>query len=575
MPIDLLGFQVQPVCSPPAGFGDPPFSSSLPRLRFFLHPIPFAAGSPEVYMSSSLTTQGWCSLPLPEDSSSINVIPLRTPAVAFRAWTGLVITVLMTVLAGTLLYGFDAEPPQLMTVEKGPFRVEVKTSGTIVPLKNVRVASECHWTVRILSLVPEGTWVRKGDIVCVLDSSEIEEFLRSREVTLISADASLQASLQREELLKASNDRRLTEARHQLESAELDLREYSQGTYPQQMEQLSDEIHINGDRLTSVADDYAFAEQMWSLGFANRAEIEAASLQLTTQAEQLRRLEAQKAMFEKFSHPRKETQLAHSLNLSRLTVLRTELANSLAGSKARLGTLSEERRLLIYRRNVEAARDSIKACTLRAPRDGQVFHANNWNLQSRGIISIQEGKSVYFSQPIFEIPDQDHLKISLPLNEALITHVSVGMPIKVAPSGFESEEVFAEITRISPYPVPRRYAPDVQEYWLDAVLRPSEHQREFLHPRMEAEATITLMEKKDAISVPREAIVRCSGQNVVLLSQRETLLPCPVFPGEVADGKVMIESGLHEGDQIVAAITDQQRESLTEKITAADDAGGD
>lgn len=529
-------------------------------------------------MSSPLSKQGWGSLLLPEDSSSTLVIPGRKPAVGIRAGGGFVIagvaiTGLVSALVGALLYGSASELPQLLTVEKGPFQVDVKTSGTIQPLKISSVASECHWTVQILSLVPEGTWVRKGDIVCVLDSSEIEEFLRSREVSLISAEASYQAALQQEELLKTGNERRLTQAMHQLESARLDLQEYSQGTYPQLVEQLSENISINGDRRASVADDYDFAERMWMLGFANRAEVDTASLKLTTQAEELRRLEAQKTLLEKFSHPRQEIQLEHSLNASRLTVLRTELANSLAVSKAHLGAISDERRLLIYQRYVDAARDSIKACTLRAPCDGQVLHANNWNLRSHGISSIQEGKSVYFSQPVFEIPDQDHLKISLPLDEALITHVSVGMPITVSPAGFESEEIAAEITRVSPYPAARRYAPGVNDYWLDAVLLPSEEQREFLHPRMEAEATITLMEKPDAISVPREAVVRCSGQNVVLLSQRETLLPCAVCPGEVADGKVMIESGLHEGDQIVAAVTDQQRQALTEKLTSSADVG--
>jgi multidrug efflux pump subunit AcrA (membrane-fusion protein) len=81
------------------------------------------------------------------------------------------------------------------------------------------------------------------------------------------------------------------------------------------------------------------------------------------------------------------------------------------------------------------------------------------------------------------------------------------------------------------------------------------------------------MERRDVISVPRDAIVRCSGQNMVLLSQDGTLLPCAVCPGEVADGKVMIESGLREGDQIVVAITDQQRRKLTEKLSSGDDAG--
>jgi len=526
----------------------------------------------EIVMSNSLANDGMGVWLAPKNASFLPVHSGRKRSARSLLFFVLIVLGGVVVFASVALRGTGAEPAAMMTVEKGPFRVVVSVPGTIEPLRNVRVKSECQWTVRILSLIPEGTWVRKGDIVCVLDSSQIEEFLRSREVSLIKAEASHQASLQQEELLKSSNERRLAEAENQLRSAELDLQEYMHGTFPQQMGQLSEDISINGDRLSSAEDDHAFAERMWMLGFANRPVVEAAALRKTVQAEQLRRLDAQKTLVEKYLHPRQEVQLGHRVGHSRLTLLRTELANSLAKAKAHLGTLSDERRLAIYQRYVDSARKSIEACVMRAPRDGQVFYANNWNLQSRGITTIQEGKSVYFSQPVFEVPDQDHWKISLPLNETLITRVSVGMSVKVSPAGFENEEVLAEITAISAYPVARnRYAPDVKDYWLDAVLLPTEKHREFLHARMDASATITLYEKQDAISVPRESIIRCSGQNLVLLAQQDQLLPCPVQPGEVVDGKVLIESGLQDGDQIVAVVTEEQRKALAEILATIAD----
>ena len=458
-------------------------------------------------------------------------------------------------------------PPQLLTVSKAPFKIEITTSGSLEPLRTERVISECQWTVQILSLVPEGTWVRKGDIVCVLDSSEIEEFRRAREVSLIKAQSSLEASRQQEEIVRAANERRLAEAEHLLQNAQMDLHEYTNGTHPNAVRKLEDDISINEDRLQSIEYDLQFAERMWMLGYASRPEVDTESLKATSQSEQLRRLESQKNLLEQFTHPRQDVLMKHRLTNSRLNVIRTELANSLALSRAALAELSDERRLAIYERYAKAASDSIKACVLRAPRDGQVLHCNNWNLRSRGIKTIEEGKSVYFSQPIFEIPDQDHLRISLPLNESLITKVAVGKEITIRPVGFETLDVPAEITRISPYPVVRSsYAPDLKEYFLDAVLKPDAVQQEFLHPRMEAEGIVTVFDRTNAISVPKEAVARCGGVNVVLMKSGEDFLPCQVTPGEVSEGKVLIESGLHEGDQIMASISEPQREKLQEQL---------
>ncbi len=476
----------------------------------------------------------------------------------------LTLTMIMTAVVSQFP---QPEPPQLLTVEKAPFKIEITTSGSLEPLRTERVISQCQWTVQILSLLPEGTWVRKGDIVCVLDSSEIEEFRRAREVSLIKAQSSLEASRQQEELIRAANERRLAEAEHLLQNAEMDLHEYTNGTHPNAVQKLDDDISINEDRLQSIESDLQFAERMWMLGYAGRPEVDTESLKVTTQSEELRRLESQKNLLEQFTHPRQDVLMKHRLTNSRLNVIRTELANSLALSRAALAELSDERRLAIYERYAKAATDSIKACVLRAPRDGQVLHCNNWNLRSRGIKTIEEGKSVYVSQPIFEIPDQDHLKISLPLNESLITRVAVGKEITIRPVGFETFDVSAEITRISPYPVVRSsYAPDLKEYFLDAVLRPAPVQQEFLHPRMEAEGIVTVLDRANAISVPKEAVARCGGVNLVLMKSGEDLLPCQVTPGEVSEGRVLIESGLHEGDQIVASISELQREQLQEQL---------
>lgn len=463
----------------------------------------------------------------------------------------------------TLLLPASPEP-ELYTLQQRPFRVAVDASGILEPLNTVRVRSECEWTTRILSLVPEGTFVRKGDVVCVLDSSEIEEFLRSREVYLIKTRAAQAGAKQKEELQKSANERRLAEARNELSRAELDLLEYSEGTFPAEVEELDKQIAFASDRVTMAEDDLAFSERMWSLGLSARASVDTAALKSTVESESLRNLRGQKHLLEQFSHPRRSRELSYRVDHSRLSVARTELANALADARARIETLSEERRRDIYERYAETARRSIEACTLKAPRDGQVIYANNWYLKSRGVTSIEEGKSVYFSQPVFEIPDSHHLKMAVPLSETLITRVTEGMKITVRPVSNDTLEVPARLAGISAYPVARNYyAPQNKDYILDVVLEPGPEQQPLLSARMDATASVPLFEKPDALTVPEEAVTRHAGKTIVLLSQGTALLPCPIEAGDVVDGEVLVESGLQPGDQVVAAITDEQTETLS------------
>ncbi|MFM7166658.1 MAG: hypothetical protein ACKO3T_15575, partial [Planctomycetaceae bacterium] len=146
----------------------------------------------------------------------------------------------------------------LLTVQPSRFRITRQCSGIIEPVSSAVVQSGCHWTVAILSLVPEGTQVQAGDIVAVLDSSEIQEFLRSREIALIRANASLTASLKAQELQQTAAERRLSDAQFALQSAEMDLQQYVNGTHPQQVDKLDRDLLLAETQKQSAEDEFEF-----------------------------------------------------------------------------------------------------------------------------------------------------------------------------------------------------------------------------------------------------------------------------------------------------------------------------
>lgn len=443
----------------------------------------------------------------------------------------------------------------VVVVQPKRFRITRDFSGTIEPIASSVSQSACHWTVSILSLVPEGTWVEQGDVVCVLDSAEIQEFLRSREISLIRANAALTASLKQQELQQAAAERRLSDAKFLLQSAEMELRQYVEGTYPKQMERLQKDIRVSETQAQTASEDLGFVNQLWMTGLANRAEVDLAEFSATTREEQLRRLQGQQTLLEKFSNPKMLRQLEHRVDYLNLNLIRTDLSNSLAETRSRMIALSDQRRLDIYERYARTARESIDACTLRAPRSGRVIHANNWWARSRGIRTIEEGKSVYFSQAVFEIPDESELMVSFPLDEALVYRARVGMSVEVSLPGFEHEIIPARIERVSNYPRSRFVnGTELREYVVEALLMPTDNQRQHLHSQMDATVTMALTDDPETVVIPKDAVVRVNNEACVLLQGKpasEEFVRLAITPGEVHDGEVQILAGLHPGDRIL------------------------
>ncbi|MEQ9411002.1 MAG: HlyD family efflux transporter periplasmic adaptor subunit [Fuerstiella sp.] len=481
--------------------------------------------------------------------------------------TSTALTVGITALTGAVDSSSDPAALTFTEVQPSTFRWQVEMPGVIEPLHSAAVHSECYWNCRILSLVPEGTWVQKGDVVCVLDSADIEEFARAREVLLIKYRSRLDNALQDQELQQSQNERRLTAAQFKYETATRQLEEYRDGTFPQQLEELERNLAILSDQAMAAEDEVRHTERLWVMGMVNRSEMERGSLDLHKAQQKYDQLEAKLRLLTEFSHPRSTLQLEHTATNAERNVARTRMTNELSMTRARLTTLSYERTLRIYERYYRRAVDSIKACTLRAPCDGQIVHANPWYLRSRGITRIEEGANVRRLQKVFEIPDPSRLKVSVPLNESLIFRVSKGLPVTVTLPGYDDIEVAGRIINISRYPrVRSRYTPHLKDYWLDVELLPTDEQRELLKPRGDVIVSMTLSEIPNALQIRRDAITGLAGHNFVYVYNGDSLESRKVELGEANDEYVCVTAGLEAGDQLVTDMLPAHKQALDREL---------
>lgn len=455
----------------------------------------------------------------------------------------------------------------LTTVESSSFHRKVTRDGIVEPFKTAAVHSESYWSAPILSILPEGTWVQEGDIVCVLDSADIEDYARKREVTLVKYRGRLESAVQDEQLVKASNERRLSAAKFSYQKFADRLSEYEQATYPQQIEDLEDQLSILASESESSDEALRHTEKLWTMGLVGIGEMEKYNLAHLKNTEALRKAESSYRLLTEFTHPRSETKLRHDRTDAALDITRTQLVNSRALTSARTTTLSYERRLHIYERIYRRAMQSIEACTMRAPCDGPILYGNSWYLMSRGITQIAEGKTVRRFQKVFEIPDTARLRVNVPLDEAMIHKVEQDMAVTVTVPGFEESAIAGRISEIARYPrVRSRYTPGVKDYWLGIELMPTEDQQAFLKAKSDATVEFRFDEIPDAIQIPRASVTGVAGRNFVYVFDGRELIPRQVELGDASDENVCVISGLNVGEQLVTVMTEQHEAKLLKTL---------
>jgi len=125
------------------------------------------------------------------------------------------------------------EAPEVYTVVRGEVRVTVSGSGSLAPWQTLDVRPEVQGLLR--SVVEEGTWVEKGQVLAELDPTSFRQALEEAQADLAkveaalantraqgeSALASLKASLKSAEVAYANAQASLSTAQRNLEATRL------------------------------------------------------------------------------------------------------------------------------------------------------------------------------------------------------------------------------------------------------------------------------------------------------------------------------------------------------------------
>ncbi|MEO2026140.1 MAG: HlyD family efflux transporter periplasmic adaptor subunit, partial [Fuerstiella sp.] len=353
-----------------------------------------------------------------------------------------------------------------------------------------------------------------------------------------------------------------------VESNTQSLLEYMDGTFPQQLEKMEQNLSMLSQELQLSDDSLRQTERLWVMGLVGRREMQSDAFELLKAKQKHSQQEASLRMLTGFTNERSTLRLDYKKRDAERDLIRTKIKNGLARTKASLTTLSYERTLRIYERYYRRAIDSIKACTLRAPRDGQVMYGNSWRLKSYGITQIEEGGRVRYRQKIFEIPDHGRFKVSVPLPESLIYKVSQGMPVTVKVPGYDDVRIAGRISMISRYPRLRSsYTPGLKDYWIDVELLPTDEQRDLLKPKADVMVNIVLSEEDDVLQIPRDAVTGIAGHNFVYVFNGRELVARKVDLGEANELSVCVAAGLSVGEQLVTEMTPQHQAALRETLS--------
>ena len=401
-----------------------------------------------------------------------------------------------------------APPPQDPAASGGGGRGR-QNSSTIV--------TEKPGSTRIISLLPEGTHVKAGDVVCRLDASAFEDALQAQEIRHAQAKAWVDQALAL------------------LEVAKITLSEYRDGIFPQDRQLLRQYVATCQLEVDRASKNLNWSRAAASKGVRSTQQVRADTLALRQAEIALREAEGMVYRLEHYTGPKLIKALEAKIEAIRSDKLTQEASFQL-----------EDERLRKLQR-------MVANCTMKAPRDGIVVFANQSNQWGRVEVQIDEGVTVREGQPIFQLPDPRHMQVKARINESKVALIRPGQPASIRIDAFPDRPLKGIVTEITAIPAPvNRASPDIKVYF--ATVKLDAGGFDALRPGLSAEVTFDVRSRQDVPRVPLQAI-RWLGDEafVAVVSPSRTSWHWRRVELGLSDRSYAeVTSGLEVGEQVVA-----------------------
>ncbi len=438
-------------------------------------------------------------------------------------------------------------------VRKGPLTISITEAGTITARDQVIIQNKVEGQTTIVSLVPEGEHVEKGDLLIELDSSQLLDNQVEQKIKVQNAEAAFIRA--RENLAVAKNQAKsdTQKAELDLKLAQMDLKKYLEGEYPNQLKEAESKITLAKEELERATEEAAWSERLYTEKYISQTELESDKLALNRADLDFQLAEASLDLLKEFTYNRTLAELQSDVEQAELALERVQRKAKADVVQAEADLKAKEAEFEQQKNKLAKIDEQLGYTKLYAPVAGMVVYATSAQGGWRGNAEpLDTGQSVRERQELVYLPTANAMMVEVKVHESNLEKVKPDLPVRIKVDAMRGKVFEGRVKKIAPLP-------DAQSVWLNPDLKVYNTQIEITGPPdglrtgMTCEAEIVIKQIPSAMYIPIQSVVRVGGKPVVYLQQGGSLVRKEVEVGMDNNRMIQILSGLDENDEVVLA----------------------
>src|SRR5262245_29612244 len=304
---------------------------------------------------------------------------------------------------------------------RGDLPVIVVERGELDSTNQIIVRCEVEGErIKLVHIVPEGTHVNKGDEVAKFDTDELRKQFETQKVKWKAAqakaasakgDLAVQRNKEKSEIDKG-------ELAHEL--AVITLDKYEQKEFQVLLDEKKGDLALAQKELKEAMDNLEFTKNLVKKGFVPLEQVRVQELIVENFKFKVSKGKAGLDMLNDFDKKLKVTELKGKAREAGRELERTKQSQEAATAKASSESEAADITVDLEKQTLDRIEAQIAKCIIKAPQDGIVVYFKRYYDEST---RIQPGAMVFYQQPIFTLPDLDHMKVKVKIHESVIKKI--------------------------------------------------------------------------------------------------------------------------------------------------------
>jgi len=454
-------------------------------------------------------------------------------------------------------------------VEPRSFNVVLNEKGELKAAKSTDINCEVEGRSTIITLIPEGTAVKEGDLLVELASDQIEDRIRQEELKEANAITAYESAQTELEIQRDKNESDIRKAELEIELKRLELEKYQKGEWEQMLKEHEIAIEQAEINLERREEDFKAAEELKARDFITSTEYEEDEFNKKRAEWDLEKARKAIEVLSDYTHVaalrRRQSDLDEAIKEC-ARVKKNAEAEELKKLRAVEGKKKE---LDLTQDELADLRIQKEKTRITAPTQGFVVYYSGggrrfWSSEEQ----IKVGGTVHERQTLLSLPDTSEMQVVLRVHEAKTDKLGLGQLAKITVEGLPGHEFTGKVTKIA-------VVADTQNRWLNPDLKEYEteitldHADVPLKPGVTAHVEILVESVANSLAIPVQAVYTKGNRRYVFHEQSGELEPIEVVLGAIGTEWAEVKEGLSAEQRILLAFSDEHKRLIPDLGPAA------